>query len=504
MSSTNPEKTGVLTLEDIQNFKGKYPKQLWYLFAIEMWERFCFYGMRGMLAVFMVQQLLLEDGLATHQYGAIQAYVYIFTFVGGLFADKILGFRKSLYWGGLLMAVGGFIIAASPTQFFYIGICFTIVGTGFFKPNISTMVGCLYKEGDTRREAGFSLFYAGINLGALLGGFLMIYIGKYHSWSMAFALVGIVMCISVVTLFFTQHTLGPIGLSPLHNSMPSAKKKRYEYLTYAGTLAAIPLILILVKNTSYTDMFMMIAGPLSIFYIIYEMTKNTAEENKKLIAAFLFIIFSLLFWAIFEQSGGSLSLFALNNVKHDLFGIGMDPNVVNNSSNSLFVIIFAPLVGLVWVWLSKKKAEPNSALKFGLAFLFLALGYYVFYWTIDFASAEGITSLEVFTLGYLVVTFGELCLSPIGLSLMTKLSPARMQGLMMGMWFLASGYGEYVAGLLGKAMTVQVIEGENITLLQRLVSYTSGYKELAVYALVGGLALFLLSPLIRYLMGNAK
>ncbi|HEY3386822.1 MAG TPA: peptide MFS transporter [Saprospiraceae bacterium] len=504
MSQTNQGGSQAYTLENIQSFTGKYPKQIWYLFSIEMWERFCFYGMRGMLTVFMVQQLMLEDGKANLQYGSIQAFIYIFTFVGGLFADKILGFQKSLYWGGLLMAAGGFIIAISPTNFFYIGICFSIIGTGFFKPNISTMVGGLYKEGDTRREAGFSLFYAGINLGALLGGILMIYVGKYHSWSLAFALVGIVMCISVITLFFTQHTMGPIGLSPLHPDMPANKRKLYEILTYAGTLAVIPLILILIKNTQYTDIFMLIAGPLTLLYVGYEMTKNTLAENKKLIAAFLFIIFSLLFWAIFEQSGGSLSLFALNNVEHDFLGIGMDPNIVNNSSNALFVIIFAPLLGLAWVWLSKRKLEPNSGLKFGLAFVLLAIGFYVFYLTIHFASPEGITSLEIFTLAYLVMTFGELCLSPIGLSLMTKLAPARMQGLMMGMWFLASGYGHYVAGLLGKAMSIEVVEGENVTALQKLISYTNGYKELALYALIAGILLFLLSPLIKYLMGNTK
>src|SRR3989337_3603133 len=195
--STTKEET--ITLSSIQNCTGTYPRQLWYLFAIEMWERFCFYGMRWMLTVFMVEVLLIERPNAILQYAAVQAFIYIFTFFGGLAADKILGFRKSLFWGGALMALGGFVIAVSPEKFFYIGICFTIIGTGFFKPNISTMVGGLYKEGDTRREAGFSLFYAGINLGALLGGILMIWVGKYHSWNLAFALVGIVMCISLIT-----------------------------------------------------------------------------------------------------------------------------------------------------------------------------------------------------------------------------------------------------------------------------------------------------------------
>src|SRR5690606_15348242 len=166
------------SLESIQNFEGKYPKQLWSLFFSEMWERFCFYGMRGMLTFFMVNELAFGEKEAQLQYGATQAFVYAFTFIGGLFADKILGFRKSLFWGGILMIIGSLILAADPKQFFFLGISFTVVGTGFFKPNISTMVGRLYKDGDIRRDAGFSLFYSGINLGALLGGYLCISIGK--------------------------------------------------------------------------------------------------------------------------------------------------------------------------------------------------------------------------------------------------------------------------------------------------------------------------------------
>ena len=162
------------SIEQIQDFKSKYPKQLWYLFFSEMWERFSFYGMRGMLAVFMVSQLKMDETTANLQYGATQAWVYAFTFIGGLFADKILGLRKSLFWGGILMIIGSIILAVSPKELFFIGIGFSIVGTGFFKPNISSMVGQLYKDGDVRRDAGFSLFYAGINLGALLGGYVCI------------------------------------------------------------------------------------------------------------------------------------------------------------------------------------------------------------------------------------------------------------------------------------------------------------------------------------------
>lgn len=488
------------TLEEIRNFQGKYPKQLWYLFLSEMWERFCFYGMRGMLTIFMVEKLLLSEKTANLQYGAIQAFVYAFTFIGGLFADKVLGFRKSLFWGGLLMIIGNFIIAASPEEFFYIGICFSIVGTGFFKPNISTMVGTLYQPGDIRRDAGFGLFYSGINIGALFGGVLMVWVGKYHSWSLAFALAGIVMIVSVIIFMFTRKHLGPIGLSPLTN-MPDRKKKLYEISVYVGSLLALPLILLLVTNTQYTDMFMYIIGPATLLFVFYEMRKHSPTEQRKLMAALVFIIFSVLFWAFFEQSGGSLSLFAFNNLHNNLLGFTIDPNVVNNASNSVFVIIFSPLVGLLWIALAKKKIEPNTVVKFGLGFLFLAAAFYVFYATRFFADEKGMTSLDIFTIAYLVITLGELCLSPIGLSIMTKLSPKSMQGLMMGMWFLASAYGQYVAGILGAGMATT---NENATLTEKLVSYTDGYKQLAIYALIAGVVMLVISPLVRKLMHEVK
>ena len=488
------------SVEEIQNFEGKYPKQLWYLFFSEMWERFCFYGMRGMLTFFMVQQLFMKEEDANLQYGATQAFVYAFTFIGGLFADKILGYRKSLFWGGLMMIIGSAILATDPKEFFFLGISFTVIGTGFFKPNISTMVGTLYKANDSRRDAGFSLFYSGINIGALLGGYACIWVGKNYSWNLAFGLAGIVMTISLLTFLFTQKSLATIGLSPLLN-LEKTKRKTYEVLTYAGTLLAIPLIMAMVSKPEYTDYFMYTIGPLTLLYLIWEMRNFSFAENKKLIAALIFIVFSVLFWAFFEQSGGSLSLFAANNLDNKILGITFDPNGVNNASNSLFVIIFAPILGILWIWLSNRKKEPNTVVKFGLGFLFLALAFYTFYATRYFATVEGMTSLEIFTIAYFVITIGELCLSPIGLSIMTKLSPAKLQGVMMGMWFLASAYGQYVAGILGAGMAK---DNENATKAEKLIAYTDGYHQLAIYALIAGIVLIAISPLVKKLMQEIK
>ncbi|MFN4027559.1 MULTISPECIES: peptide MFS transporter [Flavobacterium] len=498
------------TIAEIQNFKGKYPKQLWYLFFSEMWERFCFYGMRGMLVVFMVQHLAMNEKVANLQYGATQAWVYAFTFIGGLFADKILGLRKSLFWGGILMIIGSIILAVDPKNFFFIGLGFTIVGTGFFKPNISSMVGQLYKDGDPRRDAGFSFFYMGVNLGALIGGYLCIAVAEGSlwkslvpealRWNVGFGFAAVVMIISLLTFTQTQKSLGNIGLSPL-TTLEDSKRKLYEILTFVGSLAIVPVIIIMVANTVYTDYFMMFIGPASILYLFYEMKNFSLVENKKLLAALVFIIFSIFFWAFFEQSGGSLSLYAANNLNNKILGLELSPNGVNNSANSFFVIGFAALVGLVWLWMAKRKIEPNTVIKFGLAFLFLAAGFWIFYYTKFFADAGGRTSLGIFTFGWFIITFGELCLSPIGMSAMTKLSPQKTQAVIMGMWFLASAYGQYFAGLLGANIAEA---SENASNLEKLNTYADGYLQLAIYALVAGIVLIVISPLVKKLMQDVK
>lgn len=498
------------TIEEIQNFKGKYPKQLWYLFFSEMWERFCFYGMRGMLVIFMVNHLSMDEEVANLQYGATQAWVYAFTFIGGLFADKILGLRKSLFWGGILMIIGSVILAIDPKSLFFTGIGFTIVGTGFFKPNISSMVGQLYKDNDPRRDAGFSFFYMGVNLGALIGGYICIAVAEgslwqsivpeHLRWNVGFGFAALVMVISLLTFTQTQKSLASIGLTPLGH-LEVSRKKLLENLTYLGSILVIPIVIIMVGNTVYTDYFMYAIGPISILYLFYEMRNFSVVENKKLLAALVFILFSIVFWAFFEQSGGSLSLFAANNLNNTVAGITLSPNGVNNSANSFFVITFAALVGLVWLWMAKRKIEPNTIIKFGLAFLFLAGGFWIFYYTKFFADSIGKTSLGVFTFGWFIITFGELCLSPIGMSAMTKLSPQKTQAVIMGMWFLASAYGQYFAGILGANIAKA---SKNATNLEKLNTYADGYYQLAIYALIAGIVLIIISPLVKKLMQDVK
>lgn len=490
----------IVSIEEIQNFEGKYPKQLWHLSLVEMWERFCFYGMRGVLAFFMVEQLGLSDQRSNLQYGAIQAFVYAFTFIGGIFADKILGFRKSLFWGGALMIIGNLILAFSPHDLFYVGITLSIIGTGFFKPNVSSMVGELYHEKDNRRDAGYGLFYAGINVGGLLGGAMCIYLGKYYNWHLCFLSAALVMMFGLGTFIFTKKHLGPIGNSPLLH-LKKSKQQLWETAVYVGSILSIPLIYIMVKNTAFTDYFMYTIGIIALVYFLYETFKiKDKKAQYKLLAAFVFIFCYFIFMAISEQSGGSLSLFAKDNLDHKILFFNIDPNVVNNSVNSFFVIVFSPIVGILWLGLYKRKIEPNTVVKFGIGFLLLALSFYVFYATRFFANAQGISSLNVFTLAYLLLTLGELCLGPIGMSIITKLSPKKMFGMMMGLWFLSSAFGQLAAGKLGAEMS----SIDNASLSTKLMAYTEGYKALALYSLIAGLALIIFSQLVKRLMQEVR
>jgi POT family proton-dependent oligopeptide transporter len=384
---------------------------------------------------------------------------------------------------------------------FYYGIAFSIIGTGFFKPNISSMVGELYHENDSRRDAGYGMFYAGINIGGLLGGALCIYLGKYYSWQWCFLSAAIVMFLGLITFLLTKKHLGPIGDSPLLN-LPSNKRKVREIAVYVGSLLSIPLIFLMVKNTDYTDYFMYTIGIIALLYFVIETVnlKNVALQ-KKLIAAFFFIFFYFLFNAIYEQSGGSLSLFAKDNLNNSLLFFYIDPNVVNNSSNTFFVIVLSPFIGLLWLWLGKKKIEPNTIVKFGIGFLFLGASFYIFYLTRFFANVKGITSLNVFTFAYFVTTVGELCLGPIGMSIITKLSPKRLFGMMMGLWFLASAFGQLAAGKLGAAMSNS---DTGNTLMSKLQSYTEGYYQLAIYSFIAGLFLIVITPLVKKLMQEVK
>lgn len=495
------------TLESIQNFEGKYPKQLRLLFFTEMWERFTFYGNRALLLLFMVNYLHFDDAKGNVIYGTYQSLIYAMPLLGGMLADKLLGQRRSIIWGGILLALGSFVMAIPVKESFFIGMAILIVGNGYFKPNISTIVGNLYKAGDGRRDAGFSFFYMGINVGAMLGGLLCGWIGQQYNWHLGFGIAGIFMLFGLVIFVKKQSVLGPIGLAPSEENLRAKTILGFskEWLVYALSILAIPIFILILTHYKIYSYLINPFGIIALFYVIYVASKLGKEVFLKIMVALVLMIFSSLFWAFYEQGGGSLNLFAERNVNMDLLGFHLSSAAINNSINSVFVVALTPLFVWGWIWMANRRKEPTAAVKFALGLLQLGLGFYIFVVGAKFAD-NGMVSLLFFVLGYLFMSSGELCLSPIGLSAVTQLSPPKMVGLMMGMWFLASSYGQYLAGIIGSLMTIpsEAATGKPMTAIESLEIYTNIYAKIAWVSAGCGVLLLALSPWLKKMMREIK
>lgn len=495
------------SLEGIQNFKGKYPKQLYLLFFTEMWERFTFYGNRALLLLFMVNYLHFGDGKGNMIYGVYQSLIYAMPVLGGMLADKILGQRRSIIWGGILLTLGSFVMAIPVKESFFIGMGILIVGNGYFKPNISTIVGSLYKENDGRRDAGFSFFYMGINLGSMLGGLLCGWIGQQYNWHLGFGLAGVFMILGLIVFVRKQHILGTIGLP---TSVENLKAKTAlglskQNMVYILSILAIPVFVIILNYYEIYSYLINPFGIIALVYVIYAAGKLGKEAFLKIMVALVLIIFSALFWAFYEQGGGSLNLFANRNVDMIFFGLKLSSAAVNNSINGALIVLLTPFFVWLWIWLANRKKEPNAAVKFALGLMQLGLGFYVFVIGAQFAH-NSMVSLLFFVLGYLFMSTGELCLSPIGLSAITKLSPPKMVGLMMGMWFLASSYGQYLAGLIGSLMAIpgEDATGKAMTATASLSVYTDVFTKIAWVSTACGVVLLILSPWLKKMMKDIK
>jgi POT family proton-dependent oligopeptide transporter len=478
----------------------EHPQALWMLFFTEMWERFSFYGMRALLILFMTNVLLFKDVEANMRYGAYNALVYTMPLIGGYIADKFLGFRKSILLGGILMAIGHLVLAIPSVTTFYLGLGFLISGNGFFKPNISSLLGRFYTENDPRKDAGYSIFYMGINIGAFLGGALCGYLGQKINWHLGFGVAGAFMILGLIVFLSFQRVLADKGYSPVPEKM---QKKSFgiknEWLLYAFGLAFVPIALLLVKFYLVMNFIMVPVAVISLGYILVISNKFEKAVREKLWAATLLIILSVVFWGFYEQSGGSLNLMAERNVDMKVGATILPSAMVNNSINPFYIIFLTPLFALMWDFLAKHKIEPNTPIKFGIAFLLLAGGYWVFVLGGSAAGTTGLMPMIYFMLGYLLITSGELFLSPIGLSMVTKLSPLQMVGFMMGVWFLASAFGHDLGGWIGAQMAIPEAhaDGTLFAITESLPIYMSGCWQIAKVSLVGGLVILILSPFIK-------
>lgn len=494
------------TLEQMPDFKGKHPRQLYLLFFAEMWERFSFYGMKALLIAYMVSQLNYDDPKAYAILGSYAALVYTMPMFGGFMADRFIGFQRSVLFGGILMTLGHFILAVPADWSFFYGMAFIICGNGFFKPNISSLVGTLYSENDPRRDSGFSIFYMGINIGAAIGGFLCAYVGTEINWHYGFGLAGIFMFLGLIVFLFGKKSLGHRGMPP----NPEALKKpvfafiKPEHLIYGGTLLIVPLVVTLFQQYYLMDYIMFGLGLVALIYVLSVGMKMEKPVKLKLFAALIMIIFSIVFWAIYEQNAGSMNLLAERNSKMILFGFDLPELSINNFLPPGWVILLTLIVAPLWPWLNKRGKEPSTPLKFALSFILLGMGFLVFYLGCLANESTGIVPLWPFVWGYCFIILGELCLSPIGLSMVTKLSPAKMVSLMMGIWFFASAIGEFLASKIGALMSVpEDILVKNDPILS-LPYYADVILKIGVASVVIGALLIFTVPFLRRWMGNVK
>ncbi len=443
-----------------------HPEGLKTLFFTEMWERMSYYGMRGILVLFMTASIT-EGGLeinpvsASAIYGIYASCVYLVTLPGGWIADRLIGQQKSILYGGIIIMIGHFILAIPNLNTFYLGLLFVVLGTGLLKPNISAIVGSLYKDNDQRKEAGFTIFYMAINIGSILGFFICGYLGENIGWHYGFAAAGLGMAFGLGQFIITRQKLGNAGISPQVTLTNKIKKR--DYLIVSFSLISIISIFVLGILDVWSFNPVPLAGvitiiialiSLSYFLIIFIFGKLSNLEKRKMILIFILFIGAAFFWSGFDQGGSSFNIFAKEFTNRLIFGWEYPASWLQ-IVNPAFVVILSPIMAYIWVFLGKRMLDPSLPFKFGLGLILMGIGFVIIALGANTAiNNESLASAKWLLLTYLFHTIGELVVSPIGLAAISSLSPKRFIGQMMGVWFLASSLGAIIAGLLsGQATT---------------------------------------------------
>ena len=478
-----------------------HPKQLWMLFGAEFWERFAYYGMRALLAVYVASVFFghLPEGEAKAQasltYGGYTALVYATGIIGGMLADRYLGYQRSIVLGGLLMAVGLMLLLIPQLNWFLIGLSVVIAGNGMFKPNISAMVGKLYKQGDARRDSGFTIFYMGINAGAFVAPIVCAtWVGATFGMKYGFLAAAIGMIFGVLMFHLMHGMLGHIGRPKDEHS-----GIKPILVTLAGALASIPVIFLLLSKSDLLGTILLGVFVLLAAYLIYSGREESDPEARKIqtqryIAMFLLFIANILFWALFEQAGASLNFLAKDYVDAP-FNFALF-----QSANPLFILLLAPVFAALWPWLDKYNMNPSIPRKFAIALFGMAAGFAI----IVFAINNLVGDAKIFWVWlaalYLVHTMAELCLSPIGLSMVTKLAAEKNVGLSMGGWFLATAVANFLAGRISAIAS----GGSHSEAAGNLAQYSSTFTMLIWAGGIVGAIYFICAPLINKLMHGVK
>ena len=458
------------------------PHSLTTLFFTEMWERFSYYGMRALLVLYLVNSQNYSESDALHIYAVYTGLVYLTPLIGGYLADRFLGSQKAIFIGGLTMMIGHFLMAFP--NFLYLAIGMLIIGNGYFKPNISTLLGRLYKPDDVRRDSGFSIFYVGINLGAFLAPLIVGYVGETINWHYGFAIAGFGMLAGLIQFYIGQNKIIKEDISSQSKKLNPAD---WGIITLVS-LINLPLILVILElNQIINDFFFEILAILIILIFFYFITKKkqllTVKKDIKRIAYIgILSIFVIFFWVGFEQAGGSLTLFANNSVDRNLLGFVI-PASFFQSINPLIIILIGPMIADFWMRIDQSKNKINTPKKMGLGLLFLASGFFLIMLVNN--SSESSINLWWLVCVYFLHTMGELCLSPIGLSMVSKVSPKKIASLMMGFWFLSSAVANFVAGKLP-----EILQSNNVDL----------FTFLSILSLLAGLLLFSISDLMERLI----